>query len=103
MAYEKKNGDISVFKNTKKTAENNLPDYSGQAMVDDKLMNVALWLKFPEDKPAFLTGKIEVHVPRSSANTEDPIQDRPVYPAEEPISDAEIIPSSSDAGNGLPF
>jgi uncharacterized protein (DUF736 family) len=41
---ETKNNTGAIFKNDKKTAENQ-PDYKGKANVNGKDMEVALWLK----------------------------------------------------------
>ena len=41
---ETKNNTGAIFKNDKKTAENQ-PDYKGKVVVNGKEMEVALWLK----------------------------------------------------------
>ena len=41
---ETKNNSGAIFKNDKKTAENQ-PDYKGKVVVNGKDMEVALWLK----------------------------------------------------------
>lgn len=82
MAYEKKEGDISVFLNPKKTAENNHPNYTGTALVNGETMDVSLWLKKPEGKSVFLAGSIKKHIPRDTPSMdEDPIQSAPVPPS----------------------
>lgn len=59
MAYEKKNGDIAVFKNTKKTGESH-PDYTivGLGLNGEKIKG-ALWLKTDRNGNKFMAGKIE--------------------------------------------
>jgi hypothetical protein len=54
MAYEKKNGDIAVFKNKNKTKETQ-PDWTGDALIDGTLYRVSFWDK----SPTMLTGKID--------------------------------------------
>lgn len=45
MAYEQKNGQGIIFKNSRKTADNH-PDYSGHMTgLDGKKYSVALWIK----------------------------------------------------------
>lgn len=60
MAYEKKDGDLAVFKNTKKEKDTH-PDYtiSGQGL-DGKPIKGALWLKKDRNGNTFMAGKIEV-------------------------------------------
>jgi hypothetical protein len=58
MAYTQQNGDISMFRNKKKTADNQ-PDMKGTAIIDGVKYQVAMWTK--GTKPdTFLAGKIEV-------------------------------------------
>jgi hypothetical protein len=65
MAYEQKDGDISIFKNNKKATEKQ-PDYTGTAIVDGKKRKIALWIKGDESK--FFAGKIEEDTYRQSDN-----------------------------------
>jgi len=57
MAYEKKPGDISIFKNDK--AEGNQPQYRGELLTPDgKTLTVSLWVK--EGKSGkFFAGKVQ--------------------------------------------
>jgi hypothetical protein len=57
MAYEQREGDISIFRNDKKTAPNQ-PDMRGTAMVNGQKMKISLWTKGEGDR-RFLSGKIE--------------------------------------------
>ena len=46
MAYEHKPGQASLFKNDKRTAENNQPVYRGEGMdLNGKLIRLSLWKK----------------------------------------------------------
>lgn len=60
MAFEKKNGDLAVFKNTKKEKDTQ-PDYtiSGQGL-DGLPIKGALWLKKDRNGNTFMAGRIEV-------------------------------------------
>lgn len=79
MAYEKKEGDISVFLNDKRTDENKQPNYTGTALYNGETLSISLWLKYPDGKPAFLTGSIKKHVPKDGGTGVDPIQQPPVF------------------------
>lgn len=57
MAYEQKDGDISIFKNNKKETEKQ-PDYTGTALINGQKMKVALWVKEGQ-KGKFFAGKIQ--------------------------------------------
>lgn len=59
MAYEEKNGDISVFKNDKKEKDTH-PDYriTGTGL-DGKKIKGALWLKKDRNGKTYMSGKIE--------------------------------------------
>lgn len=56
MGYEKKEGDIAVFFNPPEKKKNpNSPDWTGEALIDGKVMRVAFWSK----TGTMLAGKIE--------------------------------------------
>ncbi len=59
MAYEKKDGDISIFKNDK--GENDKrPDMRGTALIGGVEYRVSLWTRTSQkDGSKFLSGKIE--------------------------------------------
>ena len=60
MAYEKKNGDLAVFKNDRKEKDTH-PDYTITGLtLDGRPMKGALWLKEGRDGKKFMAGKIEV-------------------------------------------
>ena len=56
MAYERKEGDISIFKNEK--TKDSQPDYTGSALINGQLMRVALWV-MEGSKGKFFAGKIQ--------------------------------------------
>lgn len=58
MAYEKKDGDISVFLNDK-GGNNKRPDYKGNALIGGEEYEVALWAKTSKDGKSFLSGSIK--------------------------------------------
>jgi uncharacterized protein (DUF736 family) len=57
MAYEKKEGDISIFKNNFKNATNQ-PDYKGTYRKNGRDYQVALWIKEDKNGKKFFTGKL---------------------------------------------
>jgi len=60
MAYEKKNGDISLFKNDK-GGNDKRPDMRGEALIDGQAFKVSLWTRTSgKDGSKFLSGKIEL-------------------------------------------
>lgn len=60
MAYEKRPGDLAVFKNDRKEKETH-PDYTITGLtLDGRPMKGALWLKEGRDGKKFMAGKIEV-------------------------------------------
>jgi uncharacterized protein (DUF736 family) len=71
MAYEMKEGDFSLFKNTKKEAENQ-PDYTGKCHINGKDMRVSAWIKQSDSGLAFFSGKIS-EFPAKTGNIEDPL------------------------------
>ena len=59
MAYELREGDISVFPNDKEGNENR-PDLTGKVLLNGQEMRVALWEKESSTTGnKFLSGKIE--------------------------------------------
>ena len=54
--YIPKEGDFSLFKNSKKTDANH-PDYTGKCFINGHDMRLAAWIKKGENG-TFLTGKI---------------------------------------------
>lgn len=44
MAFEPKDGNGALFKNTRKESDNH-PDYTGNAMVNGEHVDIAAWIK----------------------------------------------------------
>lgn len=69
MAYEPKDGDISLFPpqfketNGKRPDDSKLPWYSGTAYYNGEKLQVALWWKAREGNDPFLSGGIKKWVP----------------------------------------
>ena len=55
MAYEKRDGDIAVFENPKKTNERQ-PDYKGDLLLNGVVYDVSLWRK---KDGAFFSGQVK--------------------------------------------
>jgi len=66
MSYEMKEGQGSLFKNDKKT-EDNQPDYTGKVMIGGEEKRMAAWVKKPEGKKAFLSISISDFQKREEA------------------------------------
>ena len=82
MAYEKKNGDISLFKNDKGDNEKR-PDMRGEALIDGQVFKVSLWKRTSgKDGSRFLSGNIELAQDKppvqSSAPKQEPAGDDPL-------------------------
>ena len=58
MSYEKKEGDISIFKNDKQP-ESKQPDYKGTALIDGKEKDVALWVRESKDGLKYFSGQVK--------------------------------------------
>ena len=58
MAYEQREGDISIFRNDKRTSDNQ-PSMRGTALIGGVKFKVSLWEKGSGDR-SFLAGKIEI-------------------------------------------
>lgn len=84
---EQKDNTIVIFKNDKKTAENQ-PDYKIKMMVDGKMKEASVWVREAASGIKYMSG---------------PIQDPYVRPMEsaEPISTSKKIQDEAD--DGLPF
>jgi hypothetical protein len=77
MAYEFKEGDISIFRNDKKTSDNQ-PSHRGKMMLNGQIYKISAWTK---GKPGetFLSGKVEIDtyvkqdgLPVSESTQEEP-------------------------------
>lgn len=74
MAYEPKNGDISIFKNENKTSEN-APDYTGYYINEQgERMEVSLWLKEAGNGKKFLSGRVRKKDAQKPASNAAPVQ-----------------------------
>lgn len=71
MAYEAKDGDFSLFKNTKKT-EDKHPDYTGKALINGETLFISAWLKQRDGGDVFFSGRIEPRKERQEAPVKDP-------------------------------
>ena len=74
MAYEKKDGDFSLFRNKKKEPESRQPDMTGTALIDGINYRISAWVK-GEGESKCLTGRIEVEAKRQEQPTPEPISD----------------------------
>lgn len=99
MAYQMKEGDFSLFKNTKKT-EDTHPDYTGKCMVNGKEMRVAAWIKKGESGNAFFSGKISEFQMKSD-NVPDPINEGTAIPAGEKSISEKVLEAMPP--DDLPF
>jgi len=81
MAYEKKEGDISIFKNNFKNAKNQ-PDYKGSYRKNGRDYQVALWIKEDKNGKKFFTGKLSDDEVKAK-----PTEERTIYPAASQGSD----------------
>lgn len=74
MAYEKKSGDISIFRNDRKEKDTH-PDYRGVGLgLNGEKIKVALWLKKDRNGNTFMAGKIEPDAYERSGDSDRPRQ-----------------------------
>jgi uncharacterized protein (DUF736 family) len=69
--FTHKEGAGSLFKNEKKTAENQ-PDYKGNFMLNGKIIEVAGWVKESKSGKKFVSLKVEAQGQRAEAKAEKP-------------------------------
>ena len=81
---EQKDNTITIFKNDKKTAENQ-PDYKFKMMVDGKMKEGALWIKEAASGIKYMNG---------------PVQD-PYVKTEQPAPVQ--TPKQDESDDGMPF
>jgi len=91
MAYEQKEGDISLFRNDKKQPGTNQPDMRGTALINGQKYKISAWTK-GEGQKRFLAGKIELDTYTPAQPAPAPVQ----LPESEPIK-------VKDDNDGLPF
>lgn len=66
MAYEKRDGDISIFANDNK-ANDRQPDWRGEALIGGVTYEVALWEKPSNRGGSFYAGSIKPKQPREES------------------------------------
>ena len=101
MAFEFKEGMISLFRNNKKTEEKH-PDYTGKAMVNGVIMYVSLWVRqLDGNAQPFLSGQIQP--PRDSKPVPEEVADDVLTPT--PTSHVETTSAKDRVMNreGNPF
>ena len=60
MAYEKRPGDISIFKNHKKVEGSKQPDYTGELLTPEgEVLRISLWTKEGKGGGKFLAGSVQ--------------------------------------------
>ena len=79
MAYEKKDGEISVFENDKQGNEKR-PDFKGSALIDGKEYEVALWKRQTQAGKNFIAGTIKVMEKKEQQNKEEVKMEDDVIP-----------------------
>lgn len=84
MAFEHKDGQVSIFKNTYKEAGDNKPEYKGKGIFNDQPFEISLWLKEGKDGGKFFSGTIRPPQVKAPAATTaavpepaEPIDDLP--------------------------
>lgn len=82
MAYVQKDGEGSLFKNTKKRNEAD-KDYNGSVTIDGREYWLSGWIKQPKDstKKAFISLKFE---PKKEQSEQQPAKDRTAPPVRRP-------------------
>jgi hypothetical protein len=88
---EQKNNTGAIFKNDKKTAENQ-PDYRGKMMVDGQHWEISLWVRESQ------TSGIKYF----SAAIKEPYV-KPDETAQAPVSTSKKIQDATEADDDLPF
>ncbi len=69
--FTHKEGAGSLFKNEKKTAENQ-PDYRGEIMLKGETLIIAGWVKESKSGKKFVSLKVEAQGQRAEAKAEKP-------------------------------
>jgi uncharacterized protein (DUF736 family) len=95
MAYERKFGDIAIFKNDKKGNEK-APDYRGNGLdLDGNEIEVAMWVKDMKNGGKFLAGKIQSPYKKQD---QDPLANKNAEPVE-----GKFPSKFEDMDDDLPF
>lgn len=72
MAYERKDGDITLFLN-KAEGNDKRPAFKGSALIDGKEYEVALWKRTSANGTNYLSGQIKL----AQAKGEQPTKEQP--------------------------
>jgi hypothetical protein len=59
MAFELKENQITIFKNSKKEAGTKQPDYTGKLKINGELKDVSLWIMESEKGTKWFNGSIK--------------------------------------------
>jgi uncharacterized protein (DUF736 family) len=87
---EQKDNTVVIFKNDRKTAENQ-PDYKMKIMMDGKMKEASLWIRESASGVKYMSGPVQ-----------DPYV-KPQDPAQAPISTSKKIQDATEADDDLPF
>jgi len=72
MAFEQREGGMSIFKNQHKEREGQ-PDYTGNALIDGKKKQISCWLKETRNGDKFFSCQVQdPHNPNASAGEPNP-------------------------------
>lgn len=79
MAYEMKDGDLSLFRNDKKEPGSKQPDMRGTMMWNGQKLKISAWTKGEGDR-RFLSGRVEIddYVPASTPSPAGKVEDAQV-------------------------
>ena len=102
MAYEPKHGDISLFRNEKRTNDNQ-PTIRGTLHWNGEKIEISLWPKTTTDGRSFLSGKAKINdYVATPPAASDAVTDEFIAPAEAALPEPDPIniePTQED----LPF
>ena len=69
MAYEMKEGQVTLFKNKNKK-EDRHPEYKGEIMINGVLQDIALWVKESAKGEKYFSGKVSAKLERTEQPSE---------------------------------
>jgi hypothetical protein len=67
--YEMKEGQLMVFKNTKKEDGSRQPDYWGKTLIGGVEKRVSLWLETSQSGNSYMSGRISDYEPKEAEST----------------------------------
>ena len=70
--YEMKEGQLMVFKNTKKEEGSRQPDYWGKTLINGVEKRVSLWLEQSQAGNSYMSGRISDYEPKEAETTPAP-------------------------------